>query len=53
MARLREHPLPPLLISDPNYAEFVVYSAMPKPDETIERARDWASRQDEGLAAQR
>lgn len=53
VARLREHPLPPLSIDDPNYAEFVVYSAMPKPDETIGWVRDWASRRDEGSAAQR
>ncbi|MEV5470173.1 hypothetical protein AB0N37_31890 [Streptomyces griseoincarnatus] len=53
VARLREYPLPPLSIDDPNYAEFVVYSALPKPDETIGRVRDWASRQDEELATQR
>ncbi|GAB2889824.1 zinc-ribbon domain-containing protein [Streptomyces deserti] len=53
VARLREYPLPPLSIDDPNYAEFVVYSAMPKPDETIGWVRDWASRRDEGSAAQR
>lgn len=53
VARLREHPLPPLLIKDPNYAEFVVYSAMPTPDEAIEQIRDWASSLDEGPAAHR
>ncbi|MCW1100212.1 DUF559 domain-containing protein [Streptomyces sp. RS2] len=47
VARLREHPLPPLPIDDPNYAEFIVYSAMPAPDETIERVRQWTSRRDE------
>ncbi len=47
VARLREHPLPPLPIDDPNYVEFVVYSAMPAPDETIERVRQWASQRDE------
>ncbi|MEW2810941.1 zinc-ribbon domain-containing protein [Streptomyces massasporeus] len=53
VARLREYPLPPLSIDDPNYADFVVYSAMPKPDETIGWVRDWASRRDEGPVAQR
>ncbi|MFE4255711.1 hypothetical protein ACFRU3_40930 [Streptomyces sp. NPDC056910] len=53
VARLREHPLPPLPIGDPSYANFVVYSAMPTPDETIERVRAWASRRDEGSGAQR
>ncbi|MFH8574032.1 hypothetical protein [Streptomyces sp. NPDC017993] len=47
MARLREHPLAPLPIDDPNYAEFVVYSAMPTPDVTMEWVREWASRRDE------
>ncbi|MFJ5281853.1 MULTISPECIES: DUF559 domain-containing protein [Streptomyces] len=46
VVRLREHPLPPLPIDDPNYTEFVVYSAMSTPDETIERVKEWASRRD-------
>ncbi|MEU3502206.1 hypothetical protein ABZ726_16035 [Streptomyces hundungensis] len=33
--------LPPLPIQDPDYVEFVVYAAMPMPDETIERVRQW------------
>jgi hypothetical protein len=48
--RLREHPLAPLPIDDPNYMEFVVYSAAPMPHETIERVREWASSRDEGQA---
>ncbi|MFI1415601.1 hypothetical protein ACH4Y0_37615 [Streptomyces sp. NPDC020707] len=47
VARLREHPLPPLPIDDPKYAEFAVYSTLPKRDETIGRALEWASRQEE------
>ncbi|MGW0827844.1 hypothetical protein [Streptomyces sp. NPDC002845] len=47
MARLREHPLTPLPIDDPAYAEFVVHSAAPTPDATIEQVKQWA------LAAQR
>lgn len=42
VARLREHPLPPLGIAHPRYAEFVVYSAAPDPVEAIERVRMWA-----------
>ncbi len=41
VARLREDPLPPLPIQNPDYVEFVVYAAMPMPDETIERVRQW------------
>ncbi|MFD5974362.1 zinc-ribbon domain-containing protein [Streptomyces bacillaris] len=47
VARLREHPLASLPIDDPAYAEFVVHSAAPTPDATIEQVKQWA------LAAQR
>ncbi|MFS8204689.1 hypothetical protein ACLVWQ_39200 [Streptomyces sp. CWNU-52B] len=54
VARLSEHPLPlpPLPIDDSKYVEFVVYSTLPKPDETIGRVREWASWREERLAAQ-
>lgn len=42
VARLRESPLPSLAINDPAYAEFVVHSAVPAPDATIERVKQWA-----------
>ncbi|WP_395293165.1 zinc-ribbon domain-containing protein [Kitasatospora hibisci] len=41
VARLREHPLPPLPIGDPAYAEFPVHSATPDPDGAIARVRAW------------
>ncbi|MFF0747318.1 zinc-ribbon domain-containing protein [Streptomyces sp. NPDC004111] len=42
VARLREHPLPPLPLSDPAYAEFAVFVSAPTPDATIERVKEWA-----------
>jgi hypothetical protein len=45
VARLREHPLPPLPICNPGYAEFFVHSSMPTPYETIERVRKWTAGQ--------
>ncbi|MFD5656159.1 zinc-ribbon domain-containing protein [Streptomyces hirsutus] len=42
VARLREHPLASLPIDDPAYGEFVVHSAVPTPDATIERVKQWA-----------
>jgi len=53
VVRLREHPLPPLPIDDPKYAEFVVYPAMPTPDETIKQVRDWSSKLDSQRATHR
>ncbi|MGV9267576.1 zinc-ribbon domain-containing protein [Kitasatospora sp. NPDC003701] len=43
VARLREHPLPPLPIDDPGYAEFTVHSTAPDPDGVIERVRQWTA----------
>ncbi|MDX3245314.1 hypothetical protein [Streptomyces sp. ME18-1-4] len=48
MARLHEHPLVPLPINDPGYAEFVVHSATPTPDVTIKRVKQWALAQEHG-----
>lgn len=42
VARLREHPLKPLPINNPLYAEFVVHAAAPDPEGVISRVRDWA-----------
>lgn len=35
--RLREHPLPPLQISDPSYAEFTVYASAPDPSGVMQQ----------------
>ena len=42
LARLREHPLPPLPVAHPRYVEFVVYSKAPDPVTTIGRVKQWA-----------
>jgi hypothetical protein len=41
VARLREHPLPPLPVSHDGYAEFVVYANMSDPEATIARVKEW------------
>ncbi|WP_200895364.1 zinc-ribbon domain-containing protein [Kitasatospora griseola] len=43
VARLREHPLPPLPVTHPDYTEFTVHSTAPHPDEVIERVKNWAT----------
>lgn len=48
VARLREHPLPPLPISDDNYAEFVVYANAPDPETAVTRVKDWATTRSRG-----
>ncbi|MFD8478026.1 zinc-ribbon domain-containing protein [Kitasatospora sp. NPDC059673] len=45
VARLREHPLPPLPVEHPDYAEFTVHSTAPRPEEVIERVKNWATGQ--------
>lgn len=42
VARLREHPLPPLPLTNERYVEFVVYSIAPDPQATIARVKEWA-----------
>jgi hypothetical protein len=42
VARLREHPLPPLPISDSRYTEFVVHANAPHPQTVINRVKTWA-----------
>lgn len=42
VARLREHPLPSLGISDPRYREWTVYSTAPDPEDVIARVRYWS-----------
>jgi len=43
VARLREHPLEPLPLSDDRYVEFPVYSTAPDPKATIARVKEWAT----------
>jgi len=42
VARLREHPLPPLPLEHESYREFLVYSQAPDPEDVITRVRYWA-----------
>ena len=42
VVRLREHPLPPLPLTDNRYVEFAVYSSAPDPEATIGRVKEWA-----------
>lgn len=41
VVRLREHPLPPLAIEDPRYAEFTVYSTAPDAEGVLAQVRQW------------
>ncbi|MGW6458393.1 zinc-ribbon domain-containing protein [Streptomyces sp. NPDC055078] len=43
VARLREHPLSPLPIEDPDYTEFTVHSTAPDPDAVINQVQHWAA----------
>jgi hypothetical protein len=43
VARLREHPLPPLPVPNDRYAEFVVYANAPDPEATIARVKKWTA----------
>lgn len=43
VARLREHPLPPLPVSSPAYLEVTVYSLAPDPDLAVGQIAAWAS----------
>ena len=42
VARLREHPLPPLDVADPGYVEFVVHATAPDAHDVIAKVKDWA-----------
>ncbi|CUR54380.1 zinc-ribbon domain-containing protein [Nocardioides sp.] len=41
VARLREHPLPPLGVTDPGYVEFVVHATAPDAHGVIAKVKDW------------
>lgn len=44
VARLREHPLPPLGIDHPRYVELVVHALAPDPDAAMRDVRTWVER---------
>jgi hypothetical protein len=43
VARLREHPLPSLFITDDRYAEFTVHSSVPNAEEALAAVDSWAT----------